>query len=150
MFKNLLILLLSTFLLFSCSKKNKETIVSEPTDEEKAVTIYAEAVDALNEGNAYYAANKFKDVESLMPQSKWVSKSSLMASYADYTRKVILEAKIIQDVLLMVKLNFTPPNLRIILETSALPAPLKYLSVTLIFKEEILYLEIFGFIFVVH
>jgi len=92
MFKNLLILLLSTFLLFSCSKKNKETIVSEPTDEEKAVTIYAEAVDALNEGNAYYAANKFKDVESLMPQSKWAAKASLMASYSDYSRNAYQKA----------------------------------------------------------
>ena len=86
MFRNLLILLLSIFLLFSCSKKNKETVISEPTDEEKAVSIYAEAVDALNKGDAYYAGRKFKDVESLMPQSEWAAKASLMASYADYSR----------------------------------------------------------------
>ena len=86
MFKNLLILLLSIFLLFSCSKKNKETAISEPTDEEKAISIYAEALDALSKGDAFYAAKKFKDVESLMPQSTWAAKSSLMASYADYTR----------------------------------------------------------------
>ena len=35
MLKNLLILLLSIFLLFSCSKKNKETVISELSDEEK-------------------------------------------------------------------------------------------------------------------
>ena len=35
MFKNLLILLFSTFLLFSCVKKNIEEVISEPTDEEK-------------------------------------------------------------------------------------------------------------------
>ena len=35
MFKNLLILLLSIFLLFSCSKKNNEKVLSEPTDKEK-------------------------------------------------------------------------------------------------------------------
>ena len=86
MFKNLLILLLSILLLFSCSKKNKETVISEPTDEEKAISIYAEALNALNKGDAFYAAKKFKDVESLMPQSTWAAKSSLMASYADYTR----------------------------------------------------------------
>ena len=86
MFKNLLILLLSIFLLFSCSKKNKETVVSEPTDEEKAVSIYAEAVEALDKGDAFYAGNKFKDVETLMPQSDWAAKASLMASYADYSR----------------------------------------------------------------
>ena len=92
MFRNLLILLLSIFLLFSCSKKNKETVISEPTDEEKAVSIYAEAVDALNKGDAYYAGQKFKDVESLMPQSEWAAKASLMASYADYTRNAYSNA----------------------------------------------------------
>jgi len=86
MFKNLLIFSLSIFLLFSCTKKNKEVVGYEPTDEEKAVELYAEAVAALNKGDAFYAAKIFKDVESLMPQSIWAAKASLMASYADYTR----------------------------------------------------------------
>ena len=92
MFKNLLILLLSIFLLFSCSKKNKGTAISEPTDEEKAISIYAEALDALHKGAAFYASKKFKEVESLMPQSKWASKASLMASYADYSRNAYSNA----------------------------------------------------------
>ena len=86
MFKNLLILLLSIFLLFSCSKKNNQKIVSKPTDQEVAVGIYIEGVEALKNGDAFYASKKFKEVESLMPQSKWASKSSLMAGYADYSR----------------------------------------------------------------
>ena len=86
MFKNLLILLLSTFLLFSCSKNKDKKILTEITDEEKAVNIYAEAVEALKEGDAFYAGKKFKEVESLLPQGEWASKSSLMASYADYSR----------------------------------------------------------------
>jgi len=86
MFKNLLILLLSIFLLFSCSKKNKEVAISEPTEEERAASMYAEAVKALNEGDAYYAGEKFKDVEGLMPQSLWAAKASLMIGYADYSR----------------------------------------------------------------
>ena len=92
MFRNLLILLLSIFLSFSCSKKNKETLISEPTDEEKAVSIYIEAVEALKEGDAYYAGKKFKDVESLMPQSEWAAKASLMASYSDYSRNAYTNA----------------------------------------------------------
>ena len=51
-----------------------------------AVIIYAEAVKALKEGDAFYASKKFKEVESLMPRYKWASKASLMASYADYSR----------------------------------------------------------------
>ena len=86
MFKNLLIFLISIFLLFSCSKKSSEKVISEPTEQEIAMIIYAEAVEALKKGDAFYASKKFKEVESLMPQSKWASKASLMASYADYSR----------------------------------------------------------------
>ena len=97
MYKGFFVLLLSVF-LFSCAwnvvgdpgrkdKNKSETIVSEgPTDEEKAVSIYAEAVKALDEGDAYYAKQKFKEIENLIPQSKWAEKASLMAGYADYAR----------------------------------------------------------------
>ena len=92
MFKNLLILLLSIFLLFSCSKKSSEKVISEPTEQEIAMSIYAEAVEALKEGDSFYASKKFKEVEGLMPQSKWASKASLMASYADYSRNAYSNA----------------------------------------------------------
>ena len=86
MFKVFLILLLSVFLLLACSKKDNTKIVSEPTEKEMVVAIYVEAVDALKEGDAFYAAKKFKEAESLLPQSEWAAKASLMASYAEYSR----------------------------------------------------------------
>ena len=92
MFKNSLILLLSIFLLFSCSKKNKETVIAKPTDEEKVVSIYAEAVEALKKGDAFYAGKKFKEVEGLIPQGEWATKASLMASYSDYNRNAYSNA----------------------------------------------------------
>ena len=85
MFKIFLIFLLSVFLLFSCSKKNVE-IASKLTEEEFVVSLYAEAVEALKKGDAFYAGKKFKEAESLLPQSEWAAKASLMASYADYSR----------------------------------------------------------------
>ena len=85
MLKIFLIFLLSVFLLFSCSKKNDE-IATKLTEEEFVVSLYAEAVEALKRGDAYYAGKKFKEAESLLPQSEWAAKSSLMASYADYSR----------------------------------------------------------------
>ena len=85
MFKNLLILLFSFFLLFACSKKT-EKIVIDPGQDETAVEYYKEAVEALKRGDAFFAAKKFKEVESLMPQSEWAAKASLMAGYADYSR----------------------------------------------------------------
>ena len=86
MFKVFLILLLSVFLLLACSKKDNTEIVSEPTEKEMVVAIYVEGVDALKEGDAFYAAKKFKEAESLLPQSEWAAKASLMASYAEYSR----------------------------------------------------------------
>ena len=86
MFKGFLISLLSVFLLFACSKKDNTEIVSEPTEKEMVVAIYVEAVAALKEGDAFYAAKKFKEAESLLPQSEWAAKASLMASYAEYSR----------------------------------------------------------------
>jgi len=86
MFKGFLILLLSVFLLSACSKKDNKKIVSQPTEKEMVVIIYAEAVEALKEGDAFFAAKKFKEAESLLPQSEWAAKASLMASYAEYSR----------------------------------------------------------------
>ncbi len=86
MFKKIIFFLLLTTLLFSCSKNNVESVVLEPTEEEIALSIYEEAVEALKIGDAFYATKKFKEVESLMPQSKWAAKASLMASYSEYSR----------------------------------------------------------------
>ena len=86
MFRDILILLLSVFLLFSCTKKNNEKVISEPTEEEKTFAVYAEAVDALKRGDAYFASKKFKEAEAMMPQSKWAAKASLMSAYAHYSR----------------------------------------------------------------
>ena len=87
MFKKLLILFLSALLLFSCSKNKKiEGAITEQTQEELGKLLYAEGVEALKEGDAFYAAKKFKESESLMSFYIWASKASLMASYADYSR----------------------------------------------------------------
>ena len=58
----------------------------EPTEEEIAISMYYEAVEALNLGDAYYAQRKFKEAEGMMPKDTWASKASLMAGYADYSR----------------------------------------------------------------
>ena len=66
--------------------------VPEATDQEIAISIYYQAVEALEEGDAFYAAKKFREVESLMPQDKWASKASLMASYSEYSRNAYSNA----------------------------------------------------------
>ena len=86
MFKIYLILLFSVFLLFSCSKKENKAIVSQPTDEEMMIVTYSEAIEALKKGDAFYAGKKFKEVESVLPQSNWAAKASLMHGYSHYSR----------------------------------------------------------------
>ena len=85
MFKINLIILLSAFLLSSCGERNVDIVV-EKSDTEIVMQIYKEAVEALKKGDAFFAGNKFKEAESLMPQSEWAAKASLMASYSDYSR----------------------------------------------------------------
>jgi len=65
---------------------------TDATDREIAMSIYYQAVEALEEGDAFYAAKKFREVESLMPQDKWASKASLMASYSEYSRNAYSNA----------------------------------------------------------
>jgi len=86
MLKSFLIFIISVFLFYSCSKKDKEIIKSEPDEEVMVIAIYSEAVEALKKGDAYYAGKKFKEVESLLPQSSWAAKASLMESYSHYSR----------------------------------------------------------------
>ena len=80
MFKKIITLFVLSILLFSCSKNKVTEIVTEPSDKEVAISIYNEALQSLKDGDAYFASRKFREVETLMPQSKWAAKSSLMAS----------------------------------------------------------------------
>tara|TARA_B100001146_G_scaffold211328_1_gene209880 strand:+ start:183 stop:1013 length:831 start_codon:yes stop_codon:yes gene_type:complete len=84
--KNLLILILFAFFLFSCGNKNKQEIISEPDNEEIGKNLYAEGVEALKAGDAFYAAKKFREAETLLTQYSWASKASIMVSYAEYSR----------------------------------------------------------------
>jgi outer membrane protein assembly factor BamD len=84
--KNLLILILFAFFLFSCGNKNKQEIISEPDNEEIGKNLYAEGVEALKAGDAFYAVKKFREAETLLTQYSWASKASIMVSYAEYSR----------------------------------------------------------------
>ena len=84
MYKNIF-LVFCLFLILSCSgigdNKKIESII--PPDE-KMAKIYKEAVEELNEGQAYLAAKKFLEAERAYPQSDWAAKSAVMASYSYY------------------------------------------------------------------
>ena len=88
----ILILLFSILLLFSCTKKNNELIISDIENEESVIAIYAEAITALMNGGAFRDGKKFREVESLLPQTEWAAKASLMSAYSDYSRNSYTES----------------------------------------------------------
>ena len=92
MFTKILTLLISALLLISCSSKNKKTVESDINNEEVVIAIYEDAVVALKRGDAFYAGNKFREIESLLPQTEWAAKASLMSAYSDYSRNSYAES----------------------------------------------------------
>ena len=86
MLKKFLILILSTSLLFSCGKENKKEVIFEPDNEEIGKNLYAEGVQALKDGDVFYAGKKFREAEILLSKYTWASKASLMVGYSEYSR----------------------------------------------------------------
>ena len=81
-----LILLFSVFLLFSCSKKEKKAIVSQPTDEEMMIVTYSEAVEALKKGDAFVCGNQFGKVSGIV----YGGTSRKIKNYLQLTNKVFI------------------------------------------------------------
>ena len=71
--------------LFSCGG-NRDQTIKPPSTNEEAIQTYQEALNSLKSGDYFYASKKFKEAESLMPQSLWAAKSSLMGGYSEYSR----------------------------------------------------------------
>ena len=88
-------LIIFFFLLFlnACSKDKKEiSVIKENRQDLEMISSYKEAYKALEEGDPYFAANKFLEAELLFPQSKWASQSALMAAYSYYLQNYYTEA----------------------------------------------------------
>ena len=80
----ILILILVTF---GCSKNDQDiSIIKEQSQELEMISVYNDAYKSLNQGDPYFAAQKFLEAEILYPQSKWAPKSALMAAYAYYSQ----------------------------------------------------------------
>ena len=85
MLKSLIVFLISTLLILSCSKKDKiEATLEEGTIEEQMILAYKEGLEFLEKGEALYASKKFNEAEILFPQSIWAPKSSVMSAYSLY------------------------------------------------------------------
>ena len=88
------ILLFCTFVFqVSCGKEEKISIIDNTDIKQQMVGLYEEGYTELLNGDALYAANKFKEAELIFPQSDWAPMSSLMAAYSYYYQDYYPEAK---------------------------------------------------------
>ena len=63
----------------------KEEVKFKPPDENKSYEIYNEALNALNGGEYFLAAQKFSEAEKILPIVDQSAKALLMSSYCFYS-----------------------------------------------------------------
>ena len=79
--------------LFSCSEKEeKVSLIKEDILELQMIEAYKEGLKEFNNGDIFFAAKKFNEVELLYPQSLWAPRSTLMAAYAYYSQLYFTDA----------------------------------------------------------
>ena len=83
MYRKIIFSFLIFFLFFSCSKK-EPTVVQEPSDKEKAIELYQEAVTNMDDGFYFQAAKQFTEAEIILDSIEFSAKASLMSSYCYY------------------------------------------------------------------
>ena len=81
-----------TIFLTSCSKEKKITVINETDINLQMISLYEEGYQELLNGDALYAANKFREAELIFPQSEWAPMASLMSAYAYYSDDYYFEA----------------------------------------------------------
>ena len=75
------------FLNHSCSKKEDQvTVLKEKNLETQMIEVYQQAMEEFERGDVIFAGKKFNEVELIYPQSKWASKSVLMAAYGYFSQ----------------------------------------------------------------
>ena len=86
---NLFKIFISIFLIIltSCGGKEvQKNILEEEDIDLQMISAYEEGREALEKGDALFAAKKFNEAEILFPQSIWAPRSVLMAAYAYYSQ----------------------------------------------------------------
>ena len=86
-FHKYLLFLFVIFTMLSCSQKDEKiSLVKENNLEMQMIEAYNEGLKELNNGDIFFAAKKFNEVELLYPQSEWAPRSTLMAAYSYYSQ----------------------------------------------------------------
>lgn len=95
MYRKLFLILIIIYAFSNCTKK--EEISVKPPDEKEAFRIYKEAMDAMDKGQFYFAAQKFSEAENIMPEIEQSSKAAVMSGFCYYSINFYEEAVTIFD-----------------------------------------------------
>ena len=82
MYQKLIFTFLTLFLITSCSKE--EPGLDVPASKDQSFEVYKEAVDAMIDGDYFFASKKFSEAEIILPNIEFSAKASLMSSYCLY------------------------------------------------------------------
>ncbi len=92
-FHKFFIFILISITITSCAeKKEKISLIKEDNLEMQMIDAYNEGLKEFNDGDIFFAAKKFNEVELLYPQSIWAPRSTLMAAYAYYSQLYFTDA----------------------------------------------------------
>ena len=91
MYQKLILIIFLVLFLTDCSKK-KDDLTLKPPDETESYKIYNEGLDAMNNGDYFFAARKFSEAEKILPIVEHSAKSLLMSSYCFYVLNFYEEA----------------------------------------------------------
>ena len=87
-FQRFILIIILLIGLNSCADKKEEKISLIQADnlEMQMIDAYKQGVKEFNNGDVFFAAKKFNEVELIYPQSIWAPRSVLMAAYAYYSQ----------------------------------------------------------------
>ena len=82
MFFKVTTILISIFLLISCSKKND--LIYTPSNKIDAYAVYKEGLEAFEQNDFFYANKKFSEAELNFDKVDLAAKSAIMSSFSLY------------------------------------------------------------------
>jgi len=83
MYQKIFLIFFLFLFVTECSKK--EEISLKPANDKESYKIYADALEQMNNGEFFYAAQKFAEAEKILPKVEHSAKALIMSSFCYYT-----------------------------------------------------------------
>ena len=83
MYQKIFLIFFLFLLITGCSKKDEISV--KPADDKESYLIYTNALEQMNKGEFFYAAQKFAEAEKILPKVEHSAKALLMSSFCYYT-----------------------------------------------------------------